>query len=163
MLAAMIDAWEAWLLVVGLAIGGLATAVFLVRLPRRDDDVDPHERRTEAAWIAGTVERYGGVAPTSLVEEVLDLHQAYLQVQRPPQPPPPPPGLAVGPPQPGYTVPAGYAVPPGNAVPRGNAVPPAYPPVPGYPPPTGTAPPAPGDWPSAPGDWPPAPPPTRGR
>lgn len=149
MLAAMIDAWEAWLLVVGLAIGGLATAVFLVRLPRREDDVDPHERRTEAAWIAGTIERYGGVAPTSLVEEVLDLHQSYLQAQRPPQPPPPP-GLAVGPPQPGYTVPAGYAVPPGNAVP------PMYPPVPGYPPGAGAAPPT-------PGDWPPAPPPTRDR
>jgi len=111
----MIDAWGAWLLLVGLVIGVAVTAVLLVRLPRREDDLDPAERRSEAGWIAGTIEYHGGVAPVSLVEEVLDLHAAYLSLQRPPAlssssgPPPLPPAAHV--PPPGYA-PPGYAPPP---------------------------------------------------
>ena len=127
MLAAMIEAWEAWLLIVGLAIGAATTAVLLVRLPRGEDDIDAFERRAEAAWIADTIERYGGVAPTSLVEEVLDLHQAYLRVQRPPQPRSRPAAPSGAPP--------GYATAPG------------YPPPPAYPPPPGPAAPPPPDGP----------------
>ncbi len=116
----MIEAWGVWLLLVGLAIGGATMTVLLVRLPRQDDDIDPRERQAEAAWIAGIIERDGGIAPTPLVEEVLELHGAYLRVQRPPVPPPgrgasvpppPPPGYA--PPPPGYAPPPpGYAPPP---------------------------------------------------
>ena len=40
------------------------------------------ERPAEAAWISAVIERYGGIAPPSLVEEVLDLHQAYLRDPR---------------------------------------------------------------------------------
>jgi hypothetical protein len=134
MLADMIEAWEAWLLVVGLAIGGATTAVLLVRLPRREDDVDARERRAEAAWISATIDRYGGVAPVSLVEEVLDLHQAYLQLQRPPMVPPAPPDQA---PLPPYPPTPGYPPAPGH-LPE-----PPYPPSPGHPapPPPGYGPP----------------------
>lgn len=78
MLARVIDAWVLWVLLVGFAGGGLVTWLVMVRLPRREDDVSLAERPAEAAWISGTIERHGGIAPPSLVEEVLDLHQAYL-------------------------------------------------------------------------------------
>ena len=135
MLAAMMEAWTIWLLFVGLGIGVAGTWVLLVRLPRKEDDVSPYERRAEAGWIAGIIERHGGVAPESFVEEVLDLHQAYLRAQRPPAPPPyaPPPG---GPPNaappPGHAPPPpGYAPPPlpPDAPPSGYAPPPAPPPT----------------------------------
>ena len=117
MLAAMIDGYAMWLLLVGLAVGAAGAAVVLVRLPREEDDLGEMERRTEAAWIADTIERHGGIAPTSLVEEVLDLHRAYLVSPRAPVPvgasaPPLPP--AAGPP-PGAPVP-GYGPGPGGAL-----------------------------------------------
>ena len=105
MLARMIEAWVLWVLLVGLAAGGVVTWLLMVRLPRAEDDVSPAERPAEAAWISAVIERYGGVAPPSLVEEVLDLHQAYLRdprLARPPMvpmrrdqagPPPPPMGM----------------------------------------------------------------------
>ena len=144
MLAAMIKAWEVWLLVVGLAIGAATTAVILVRLPRGEDDVAASERRTEAAWIAETIERYGGIAPTSLVEEVLDLHQAYLEVQRPPRPPSWLPAEAPGAAtvyatSPGYQAPPGYAPHAGYPPTPSQPAPPGYPPPPGYPATPGSA------------------------
>ncbi len=124
MLTAMIDAWGLWLLLVGFAVGVAVTAVLLWRLPRREDDVSDPERRVEAAWIAGTIERHGGIAPESLVEEVLDLHQAYLRaphVPGPPRgavPPPLPPAPPVAPPGPPPAgPPPGYVPPPGSAAP----------------------------------------------
>jgi hypothetical protein len=78
MLPDMIEAWVLWVFLVGLVAGGVVTWLLMVRLPRREDDVGAAERPAEAAWIHATITRYGGVAPTSLVEEVLDLHQAYL-------------------------------------------------------------------------------------
>ena len=82
MLPCMIEAWVLWVLLVGLAAGGVVTWLLVVRLPRAEDDVSPAERPAEAAWISAVIERYGGVAPPSLVEEVLDLHQAYLRDPR---------------------------------------------------------------------------------
>ncbi len=79
MLQDMMDGWALWLLVVGLVVGAVITWLLLVRLPRDEPDVAPAERAVEAAWIAATIERRGGVAPPSFVEEVLDLHQAYLR------------------------------------------------------------------------------------
>jgi hypothetical protein len=75
----MIDAWMLWILLVGIAIGLLSAWLVLGRLPRDETDVTISERRDEAAWIGHTIERHGGVAPQSLVEEVLQLHQAYLR------------------------------------------------------------------------------------
>ena len=127
MLSAMIDDWALWLFLVGLAIGVAVTAVLLWRLPRREDDVPTEERRVEAGWIATTIESNGGVAPESLVQEVLELHQAYL---RAPRVPGPPPGAAVPPvpppPPPGYVPWAGYAPPPGSTPPPGAAPAPPY-------------------------------------
>ena len=110
MLAAMIDGWAMWLLLVGLAVGAAGATVVLVRLPREEDDLGEMERRSEAAWITATIERHGGIAPTSLVEEVLDLHRAYLVSPRAPAPvgasapplPPAPAGPPPGAPWPGY-------------------------------------------------------------
>ena len=82
MLPCMIEAWVLWVLLVGLAAGGVVTWLLMVRLPRAEDDVSPAERPAEAAWISAVIERYGGVAPPSLAEEVLDLHQAYLRDPR---------------------------------------------------------------------------------
>jgi hypothetical protein len=68
-----------WLFVVGVAIGIVVTLVAVVRLPRGEADVSDQERHTEATWISDIIERHGGVAPVLLVEEVLELHQAYLR------------------------------------------------------------------------------------
>ena len=127
MLAAMIDGWALWLLLVGLGVGAAGAGVLLVRLPREDDDVGAAERRTEAAWIAATIERHGGVAPPSLVEEVLELHGAYLATPRSPAPP----GVSASP------------LPPPQVAPPRVAPPPVAPPPPpaGYPPPPPTGPP----------------------
>ena len=112
MLAPMIEGWVLWLLLVGLAIGAAGATLLLVRLPRKDDDVGSAERATEVAWIAATIERHGGVAPAALVDEVLDLHRAYLGSPRVPAPKrasappvPPPPPTAPPPPPPGYAPP----------------------------------------------------------
>ncbi len=78
MLAAMIEGWTVWLFLAGVAVGALVTGVILVRLPRREDDVSGAERPAEAAWIGAIIEHNGGIAPVALVDEVLELHQAYL-------------------------------------------------------------------------------------
>ena len=133
----MMDGWALWLLLVGLGIGAGFVAVLLVRLPRQDDDIGEAERRTEAAWIAATIERHGGVAPPSLVEEVLELHGAYLATLRPPAPPgvsaPP---VAPAPPAQQMTAPPATSPPP----PAPLAPPPGYAPLKG-PPPTPPGPP----------------------
>jgi hypothetical protein len=113
-----------------------------VRLPRADDDVGDNERRSEATWIAHAIERGGGVAPPSFVEEVLELHQAYLSESRVPLPrgagaPPMPPPRSAPPTPPTGT--GGGAPPqhPGGATPShppGGAMPPT-PPSPQGPPP----------------------------
>jgi transposase len=75
----MNDGFAWWLVICGIGIGvGLAWLV-MGRLPRRDDDVARDERRAEAAWISRSIAEYGGVAPEPLVEEILQLHQHYLQ------------------------------------------------------------------------------------
>jgi hypothetical protein len=124
----MVETWVLWVFLVGLALGALTTFVIMLRLPRRESDVSLTERPTEAAWISAIIERDGGVAPQLLVEEVLDLHHAYLAEPRPPVPPS----------GPWPTVPAPYAGPgprspmmPSGAPP---AWPPGHPPPPGYPP-----------------------------
>ena len=71
-----------WVFIVGLAMGIVATGLVLWRLPRSEDDVGQAERPAEAEWISSIIERHGGLAPASLVEEVLDLHQAYLSEGR---------------------------------------------------------------------------------
>jgi hypothetical protein len=117
----MVETWVLWLFVVGVAIGIVVTLVAVVRLPRGEADVSDQERHTEATWISDIIERHGGVAPVLLVEEVLELHQAYLRVARPPVPP--------------RNLPGGPVLPPAWVDPW--AGPPAYPTVPPGPPPAG--------------------------
>jgi hypothetical protein len=134
MLATMIDGSMLWLLLVGVAVGVAVTAVLLVRLPRTDDDVSREERHSEAAWITRIIESNGGVAPVSLVEEVLDLHSAYLRASRLPpgtrlpSAPRPPVSAIVPPPPPGYAGPnQSLPLPP---APAWQPVPPTQPPPP---------------------------------
>jgi hypothetical protein len=72
------DGYLWWLMLVGAVIALAVVWILSVRLPRDEADVSPEERRAEAAWISRTIERYGGVAPEPLVEEVLELHAEYL-------------------------------------------------------------------------------------
>ena len=67
------------LLVVGLAIGGALVWFAVGRLPRSGEEVPESERQAEAEWISRTVNKRGGMAPSDLVEEILDLHGAYLE------------------------------------------------------------------------------------
>jgi len=72
------NVFDAWLIVVGLAIGaGLAWLVML-DLRRRDDDIAAREMHSEAAWIADTLRSREIAADPEAVEEVLRLHRAYL-------------------------------------------------------------------------------------
>jgi hypothetical protein len=89
MLAAVVETWVLWLFIVGVAVGAVVALVVAVRLPREEDDVSHLERPAEAAWISAVIEHHGGIAPASLVEEVLDLHQAYLRDPRLARPPVP--------------------------------------------------------------------------
>lgn len=82
-LPGMNDGFAWWLILVGLAIGVVVSWLLLVRIPRETDDIGPAERAFEADWISRTIERHGGVAPPMLVEEILELHEAYLRMPPP--------------------------------------------------------------------------------
>ncbi len=74
----MNDGYMWWLLVLGIVIGVAVVWFTAVRLARRDDDQSRTEQVAEARWISATIEADGGVAPQALVEEILELHRAYL-------------------------------------------------------------------------------------
>jgi hypothetical protein len=76
------DGYLWWFILVGAVIALAVVWVVAARLPRDEADVSEDERRAEAAWISETIERYGGVAPQDLVEEVLELHAGYLASPR---------------------------------------------------------------------------------
>jgi hypothetical protein len=80
----MNDGFSWWLVVLGIAVGIGLVWLFTVRLPVTESDVDAEETAEEAAWICQTIESWGGVAPTALVQEVLELHQRYLDGDRSP-------------------------------------------------------------------------------
>ena len=74
----MTEQYIGWALVVGLAIGGALVWFAVGRLPRSSDEIPAEERAAEAAWISHTIQERGGLAPPDLVEEILELHTAYL-------------------------------------------------------------------------------------
>jgi hypothetical protein len=75
----MTEQYIGWALVLGLVIGGALVWFAIGRLPRSGDEVPQSERHNEAEWISRTINKRGGMAPADLVEEVLDLHGAYLE------------------------------------------------------------------------------------
>jgi hypothetical protein len=75
----MTEQYIGWALVVGLAIGGALVWFAIGRLPRGGEEIPPDELKAEAAWISQTINGRGGFAPEDLVEEVLELHVAYLE------------------------------------------------------------------------------------
>ena len=74
----MTEPYLVWALLVGLAVGVALTWFALGRLPRSTDDVSPDERMVEASWISSVLGRRGRPAAQPLVEEVLDLHEQYV-------------------------------------------------------------------------------------
>jgi hypothetical protein len=74
----VVEQYLVWALIVGVAVGAVAMWFALGRLPRQTDDVSLPEIAAEAEWISSTIEQRGGVAPASLVEEVLELHVEYV-------------------------------------------------------------------------------------
>lgn len=74
----MTEQYIGWALVLGLVIGGALVWFAIGRLPRSGEEIPLEERSAEAAWISRTIDERGGMAPTDLVEEVLELHTEYL-------------------------------------------------------------------------------------
>lgn len=77
----MTEQYIGWALVVGLVIGGALVWFAIGRLPRSGEEVPVDERSAEAGWISRAINTRGGMAPTDLVEEVLELHVEYLERQ----------------------------------------------------------------------------------
>jgi hypothetical protein len=74
----VVEQYLLWVLLVGVALGAAGAWFVIGRLPRRSDDVAPEELTVEAEWISQGIEERGGVAPPSLVEEVLEQHLEYV-------------------------------------------------------------------------------------
>jgi hypothetical protein len=74
----MPEQYIGWALVVGLAIGGALVWFAVGRLPRSSEDITPQERAAESEWISRTIEERGGAVDSELVDEILELHAAYL-------------------------------------------------------------------------------------
>ena len=72
------NVFDAWLIVVGLAIGAGLAWLVMFDLRRRDDDIAAREMHSEATWIAETLRSRDVTADPEAVEEVLRLHRAYL-------------------------------------------------------------------------------------
>ncbi len=75
----MIEQYIGWALVLGLVIGGALVWFAVGRIPRGDEEIPEPERAAEAVWISEVITERGGIAPESLVAEVLDLHVEYVE------------------------------------------------------------------------------------
>ena len=96
----MNDEFNWWLLIVGLVIGAGLVWLIFADGSRREADVSSRERASEARWIAEELRRMGRVIADRDVEEVLELHGAYLAAPPPDEPAEDPPVGSGTPPEP---------------------------------------------------------------
>jgi hypothetical protein len=87
----MSDPFAFWVFLLLLSAATAVVWLLTGRVARREDDLAADERVTEAAWIAETIERWGGDVPQPVVEQVLELHRRYLDGPPPELPPEIPP------------------------------------------------------------------------
>ena len=92
----MSDPFSFWIFLI--LLSGAVAVIWLLtgHVARRDDDLAADERAIEAAWIAETIERWGGDVPLPVVEQVLDLHRRYLEGTPPELPAEPPAPSSAG-------------------------------------------------------------------
>jgi hypothetical protein len=67
-----------WLLIVGLVVGAGLVWLILADGARREADVTLDERPSEARWIGDQLRRSGRTVDDDTVNDILDLHAAYL-------------------------------------------------------------------------------------
>ena len=69
-----------WLLLLGLVVGGGLTWLVLAETRRREQDLEDDELPDEAAWIEARIAEEGEAVPIEMIERVVQLHRAYLEV-----------------------------------------------------------------------------------
>ena len=74
----MNDAFNWWMLIVGLVVGAGLVWLVLADGRRSDADVAARERASEARWIAETLRATGRGVDAADTLDVLRLHEAYL-------------------------------------------------------------------------------------
>ena len=79
----MNDAFNWWMLIVGVVIGAGVVWLVLSDSRRREVDVAERERDSEARWIADTMRRAGRRLDPDDAIDVLRLHAAYLSADPP--------------------------------------------------------------------------------
>ena len=82
----MNDAFNWWMLIVGLVVGAGLVWLVLADGRRSDADVAERERASEARWIAETLRAAGRGVDTAEALDVLRLHEAYLSAPLPDEP-----------------------------------------------------------------------------
>ena len=79
----MNDAFNWWLLIVGLVVGAGIVWVVLADTRRRELDVDERERASEARWIGDAMRTAGRRVDDVDALDILRLHEAYLAAPPP--------------------------------------------------------------------------------
>ena len=79
----MNDAFNWWLLIVGVVVGAGLVWVVLADTRRRELDVDERERASEARWIADAMRTAGRRVDDVDALDILRLHEAYLAAPPP--------------------------------------------------------------------------------
>lgn len=79
----MNDAFNWWMLIVGLVVGAGLVWLVLADGRRNDADVAARERASEARWIAETLRAAGRGVSAADTLDVLRLHEAYLSATPP--------------------------------------------------------------------------------
>ncbi len=79
----MIAQFDWWLLIVGIVGGAGLVWLIVADFSRRDDEIAADERAMESAWIAEALTAAGRPMDEHAVDEVLELHRAYLHSPAP--------------------------------------------------------------------------------